>query len=115
MSLVGPYHTDHRQPVSASCDDGGACLAVPCAQPVNSTVVGTAAMAEGSPSVAARVVAACVHIVDAVNHPIGRCRSYACIELAVVGVAAAAGDVLGAASPAPYAAWGVAGTWEIGG
>ena len=116
VSLVGPYRTDRKQPVSASCDDGGAYLAVSCDQPVSNTVVGIAVMVEESLSVASHVVAACVHIVDVVDCPVDCCQSYAYTELAVVGVAAAAaGGGLDVAWQVKHVAWGAVGTWEIGG
>lgn len=116
VNLVGPYHTDHRQLVSASCDDDGAYLAVPCDRPVSSTGVETAVMVEVSPSAASGAAVVCVHTVDVADHPADRFHNYACTELAVVGVAAAvAGGGPDVAWRAKHVALGAVGTWEIGG
>ena len=117
VNLVGPYHTDRRQLVSASCDDDGAYSAVPYGQPVSSTGVGTAVMVEVSPFVASGGAAVVyVHIVDVVDRPADCFHSYACTELAAVGVAAAvAGGGPDVAWRAKHVASGAVGTWEIGG
>ena len=94
-SLVGLCRTGHTRPVSASCDDGGAYLAVPCDQSVSNTVVGTVVTAVESPFVALGAAVACARIVDVVDCQVGHFHSCACTEPAVVGgAAAAAGGVL---------------------
>lgn len=79
-------------------------------------MVGIGAMVEESPFVALGAAAGGGHIVDAVGRLAGHCRNCACTELAVGGVAVAAYGGLDAAwRVRQHVAWGVVGTWEIGG
>ena len=117
VNLVDPYHTDHKRPVSASCDGDDACFVVPCVQSVNNIVVGIDVMVEESPSVALDVaVAASGRIVDVEGCPVDRYHNCAaaCTEPVVVGVAAVEEGVADVAwHVKQHAAFGAAGTWEI--